>query len=66
MDVPFQSSKRKERNQIYLAAGLISTIHAFFSPLLGSAVLAQVVHKNKNLEIKEAAKSIPTDELKWS
>lgn len=68
LKVMFHSSPLKGRKgiSIYFAAGLISTIHRFFSPLLGSAVLAQVVHRNKNLETKEAAKPIPTGEFKLS
>lgn len=35
---------------IYFTAGLISNIHTFSHPLLGSAVFAQVVYKEKKLE----------------
>lgn len=58
--------EEKKSNLIYFAAGLISIIHIFFHPLVGSAVLAQMAYNNKNLETKKVSKSIPTGELKVS
>lgn len=40
----------RKKNVIYFTVGLISNIDPFSHPLLGSAVFAQVVYKEKELE----------------